>query len=61
MQKKLLILCPPFIFVGLLLFLYLPNQWKPFSFLTGLLFWITYQIWVNIENKEKKSFENSKL
>ncbi|MBH0162245.1 MULTISPECIES: hypothetical protein [Fictibacillus] len=54
-KRKFLILFPPFVIIGFLLLLYLPKDLKPFSLLTALFFWTTYESWTLIEKKKKSS------
>ncbi len=54
-NKKYWILMPPFLLIGLLLVIYLPQNLKPLAILTALVFWCVYYIWTYIErNKERR-------
>ncbi|MBM7602747.1 sterol desaturase/sphingolipid hydroxylase (fatty acid hydroxylase superfamily) [Metabacillus crassostreae] len=52
-DKRYWILLLPFLMIGILLLIYLPQNLKPFSILLGLLFWIVYYIWIHLSiNKD---------
>ncbi|MCM3717559.1 hypothetical protein [Fictibacillus phosphorivorans] len=53
-DKKIWILLPPFVLIGLFLLFYLPKDLKAIALLTGLFFWVTHQIWINLENKKNR-------
>ncbi|ARK32619.1 hypothetical protein [Halalkalibacter krulwichiae] len=45
-NKRYWLLMPPFIVIGLLLIMYLPQTYKQFVALVGIpLFWILYALW----------------
>lgn len=56
-NKKYWILLPPFFVAGILLIIYLPQQFRPLALLVPLLFWAAYYTWTYIEknNEVKKS------
>lgn len=56
-NKKYWILLPPFLVAGILLIIYLPQQFKPLAFVISLLFWAAYYTWTYIDknNEVKKS------
>jgi len=50
-NKKYWILMPPFLILTMALFIYLPQDYKPYSFLAIITFWSIYHSWNYIEKK----------
>ena len=50
-NKKYWILMPPFLLLTMALFIYLPQNYKPYSFSALFTFWIIYYSWNYIEKK----------
>jgi hypothetical protein len=48
---------PPFLLTTILLIIFLPNEYKQYSFLAIIAFWIVYYSW-NIYAKKKKNRKN---
>lgn len=50
---------PPFLIIGFILVLYLPQKLKPFAILTALVFWIVYYTWNGLSktNEEKEKMD----
>ncbi|RSL29048.1 hypothetical protein D7Z54_33345 [Salibacterium salarium] len=44
-NKRYWILMPPFLIIALLLFTFLPNNYRYFSFLVIIVFWVVYYSW----------------
>ena len=53
-NKKYWILMPPFLIVAMALFIYLPQDYKPYSFFAIFAFWIIYHFWNYIEKKSNQ-------
>jgi hypothetical protein len=45
LDKKYWILLPPFLVIGILLFIYLPGEHRKFVLLVPIVFWATYYTW----------------
>ncbi len=54
-NKKYWILMPPFLLIAVLLILYLPNDLKPYSIISVMIFWVTYYIWTYDDKKQNKT------
>lgn len=52
--KKYIILLVPYLLLGVILFIYLPDTQRPYVFAVPLIFWITYYTWVWIDKKLKQ-------
>ncbi len=44
-DKRYWILLLPFLFIGIILLIYLPQNLKPFTILLGLVFWVVFYSW----------------
>lgn len=51
--EKYLKLLIPFLFIGIILILILPNGFKHYAILMPLIFWLVYYIWVLVDQKAK--------
>ncbi|GIN94930.1 hypothetical protein J6TS1_08000 [Siminovitchia terrae] len=51
-KKKYFILFPPFLILGIVLIIILPDHCTFYAFLPILGFWITYYCWIFLEKKE---------
>ncbi|MDX8046413.1 hypothetical protein SH601_10510 [Gracilibacillus sp. S3-1-1] len=51
-NKRYWILMPPFSIIALLLFIFLPNNYKFFSPLVIIIFWIVYYVWNYLAEKK---------
>jgi hypothetical protein len=59
-NKRNWILMPPFLIIGVILIICLPQELKPFSILTALPFWLVYYLWIRFsENRNEENEENS--
>ncbi|MEW9107849.1 MAG: hypothetical protein AB2374_00785 [Cytobacillus gottheilii] len=58
-DRRYWILMPPFLIIGFILVLYLPQKLKPFAILTALVFWIVYYTWNGLSktNEEKEEMD----
>ncbi len=54
-NKRYWILMPSFLIVALLLNTFLPNEYRHYSFLTIIIFWIVYYIWNYYADKKQQS------
>ncbi|WP_078546786.1 hypothetical protein [Bacillus alkalitelluris] len=55
-DKRYWILLLPFLIIGILLILYLPQNFKPFTILLALVFWIAYYTWIYLsKNNDVKA------
>lgn len=52
--KRYWILISPFLLIALLLSIYLPQEFKKYSILVLIVFWIFYYGWIYNENNNKK-------
>ena len=50
-NKKYWILMPPFLILTIASVIYLPQDYRPYSFLVVIIFWIIYYAWNYIEKK----------
>ncbi|RPF55403.1 hypothetical protein EDC24_0274 [Aquisalibacillus elongatus] len=51
-NKRYWILMLPFLIIALLLFTFLPNNYRYFSFLLIIVFWVIYYSWNHFERKK---------
>lgn len=52
-KKKYFILFPPFLILGIVLIIILPDHRTFYAFLAILGFWITYYCWIFLEKKKR--------
>ncbi|WP_080844845.1 hypothetical protein [Cytobacillus gottheilii] len=57
-SKRYWLLMPPFLIVGILLVIFLPQHLKPIGTLIGLPFWIVYYTWNYLSEKNIKKEAN---
>ncbi|MBD8006227.1 hypothetical protein [Bacillus norwichensis] len=55
-KKKYFILFPPFLMLGIVLIIVLPEHRTFYAFLAIPVFWITYYYWIFIEKKKRKEY-----
>ncbi|KHE66876.1 hypothetical protein, partial [Halobacillus sp. BBL2006] len=53
-DKRFWMLIPPFFITFLLLFILLPYEYKFYSFVVLLVFWMVYYTWNHLTEKRKK-------
>ena len=59
-NKRYWILMPPFLITTMLLFAFLPEEFKPYSFSVIIIFWVTYSFWNYYAEKKNsnRKFDN---
>ncbi|MBP2006739.1 hypothetical protein [Halobacillus andaensis] len=60
-NKRYWILMPTFLLAGIIMFIFLPNEYNGYSFLMVIILWVVFHVWNYFAEKKHKSekIENS--
>lgn len=57
--KKYFYLLIPFIVLGIILFIFLPQQYRVIAQVVPFIFWIVYYTWIHIDKKRNNDNRSS--